>query len=375
MNMLNIGRAWLEIDLDAIARNYDAICAVAKTQVIPVIKADAYGHGAVAVARVLQEKSVKLFAVSNLNEALELRAAGITADILVLGYTPPVYAVSLAGNNIIQTLFSLEYAEELHEECLQNDVFVRTHLKLDTGMGRIGFDCRTEGLTGLEEVKTVLSLPQLHNEGVFTHFSVADSEQSADKAFTAGQYDAFCRAVETLERDGFVFALKHCSNSAATLQQPHMHLDAVRAGIILYGLSPSADVPTGENLTPAMTFKAAISMVKEMNAGDTVSYGRTYTVAEKRRIATVSAGYADGVPRLLSNCGAVYLKDKRAPIVGKICMDQFCIDVTDIEDVKTGDEVTLFGKELLADEVARHAQTINYEIVCGITKRVEHKYI
>ncbi len=373
--MLDIGRAWLEIDLDAIARNYEAICAVAKTQVIPVIKADAYGHGAVAVARVLQEKSVKLFAVSNLNEALELREAGILTDILVLGYTPPKYARSLAENNIIQTLFSLEYAQDLHTECAKNAVFVRTHLKMDTGMGRIGFDCRTDAQIGLKEAEVALSLPHLKNEGVFTHFSVADSERRADKAFTEGQYDAFCRAVETLERDGFSFALKHCSNSAATLQQPNMHLDAVRAGIILYGLSPSADVAMQDALTPAMTFKAAISMVKEMDTGDTISYGRTYTVAGKRRIATVSAGYADGVPRLLSNCGAVFLKGKRAPIVGRICMDQFCIDVTDVDNVKTGDEVTLFGKELLADEVARHAQTINYEIVCGITKRVEHRYI
>lgn len=373
--MLQLERAWVEIDLQAIARNYDAICKMAGTQVMPVIKADAYGHGAVRVAQTLQRKGVQTFAVSNLQEALELREAGITADILVLGYTPVEYAALLEKHAVIQTLFSSAYAVLLEEACVRQNVCVRTHLKLDTGMGRIGFDCRTDTQNGFEEVCAALSLPHLKNEGVFMHFASADSDAEEDARFSEKQYAIFEKAVKRLEQDGFTFKMKHCSNSAAILQYPRMHLDAVRAGIILYGLAPSDALSLDAAFTPAMTFRAVISMVKDVDVGETVSYGRTYTANEKRRIATVSAGYADGVPRLLSNVGEVEIGGKRAAIVGRVCMDQFCIDVTDIPNVAVGDIVTVFGKNLSAGDVAKHAQTIHYEIVCGITKRVPRVYV
>ncbi|MBQ9978031.1 MAG: alanine racemase [Clostridia bacterium] len=368
--MSYLKRAWAEIDLEAIAKNYDTICNIAKTQVIPVIKADAYGHGVIKVAQMLMKKSVGLFAVSNLEEALELRLAGITSDILILGYTPAENAKEIAENNIIQAIYCSDYANQLNEFAKKEKVKIRTHIKLDTGMGRIGFNCKNE----LEAIKDALNLKNLDNEGIFTHFSCADSENKNDAVYTEEQYALFCDTIKALEKDGFSFKMKHCSNSGAILTNNKMKMDSVRGGIILYGISPSKDLALPEGFTPAMSFYSVVSMVKEVESGKFLSYGNTYETKGKRKIATVTAGYSDGVPRLLSNNGWVLVCGKRANIVGRICMDQFLIDVTDIDEVKIGDVVTIFGKDLSVHEVADNAQTISYEIICGISKRVPRIY-
>ncbi len=368
--MSYLRRAWVEINLEAILKNYEAAYSIANTQIIPVVKADAYGHGAVAVALALSKKGIAMFAVSNLNEAIELRQAGISSDILILGYTPPFSAEALVEHNIIQTIFSPHYASELNTVAKKKNIKIRTHLKLDTGMGRIGFNCKTE----LTEAKEALSLGNLENEGIFTHFPCADSNNESDISYTQEQLDGFCKAVKALEEDGFSFKMKHCSNSAAIVTKKGLDFDAVREGIILYGLAPSKDIILPKEFTPAMSFYSVISMVKEVKKDEYLSYGRTFKTDVPTRIATVSAGYGDGVPRLLSNKGVVMVNGKRAKIVGRVCMDQFLIDVTHIDDVKMGDVVTIFGKDLSVDEVAQNAETINYEIVCGISKRVPRVY-
>ena len=363
-------RTWAEIDLTALADNF---AAVQKRQpdkkIYAVIKADAYGHGAVEAARVLRACGAYGFAVSNIAEAEQLRQAGVTEPVLILGYTPVQYAPSLTKYNIEQCVYSLEYAEALNAAAAGK---IKAQLKLDTGMGRIGFDCRSDDALGLADAKKVLSLEKLEVSGVFMHFSVADTP--AQQEFTENQLRLFLAAVEALEAGGHKFSVKHCLNSAGSLTLSAPQTDAARAGIILYGLAPSPDMVLPADFKPVMTLYSTVSMVKTVPADTTVSYGRTYRAESPRIIATVSAGYADGVPRLLSNRGCVLIRGKKAPVVGRICMDQLCVDVTDIENVKMGDAVTVFGVGLPVDEVAELAGTINYEIVCGISKRVPRIY-
>ena len=368
--MSYLRRTWKEINTEALCNNFDIIREKLGCDICAVVKADAYGHGALGVATALEQKGAKSFAVSNIQEAEELRSGGIKAPILILGYTPEIYAEDLAKLGFIQCVYSLEYAKDLAENAKAAGVSVEVHMKLDTGMCRLGFNCRNSDFLGVAEAKEVLSLQGLTVSGVFTHFSSADGDDASDMAFTKDQYERFNKAVEVLEKDGFRFKTRHCCNSAATLIGLCEKGETVRAGIILYGLSPSPSVPLIEGMKPVMSLYSVISMVKDVEEGSQISYGRTHTTNSKRKIATVSAGYADGVPRLLSNRGSVVVGGKRAPIVGRVCMDQFCIDVTDIENVKMGDRVTIFGEELSVDEVARLANTINYEIICGISKRV-----
>ncbi len=367
MNYLR--RAWAEIDLDALVHNFNSIKGLTSAKIFSVVKANAYGHAVPLIAKTLESAGTDYFAVSNIDEACELRKLGISVPILILGYTPATMADVLAANNIIQTVYSLEYAEKLNSNAKKCGVMVEAHLKLDTGMGRIGFDCR-KSFEGFNDAKAALALEGLNFTGIFTHFPSADSEATLDVAYTKEQFERFLSAVDRLEGEGFRFEVKHCCNSAATLLRPDMHMDAIRPGIILYGLTPDAELTLPIDLKYVMTFKAVVSMVKTLNPDETVSYGRTYTADAAVKIATVSAGYADGLPRLLSSTGEVLINGTRAPIVGRICMDQFCCDVSHIEGVKEGDTVTLFGQELPVEEMAEKARTINYEIVCGISKRV-----
>lgn len=323
----------------------------------------------------MQKNGADAFAVSNIVEAEELRTAGITLPILILGYTPVELADRLAKSNITQCVFCKEYAVNLNRYATSFGVKLNVHIKLDTGMGRIGFDCRTDELKGLDDIKEVLKLPNLNAEGIFTHFAVADSLNSDDTTFTKEQERRFQKAVSILEQGGHTFKVRHCDNSAATLNMPSDNVDAVRAGIILYGLTPNADTPLPQEFKSAMSLYSVVSQVKTIDAEQTISYGRKFKADSRRKIATISAGYADGVPRLLSNKGFVIIDGKRAPIVGTVCMDQFCIDVTKIDNVKEGDIVTIFGNGIAIEDVAKNAQTINYEIICGISKRVPIVYI
>ena len=364
MNYLH--RTWAEINLDALVHNFKLIKSMTDAKIFSVVKANAYGHSVDIVAPALDAAGTDYFAVSNLEEAKELRLLNIKKPILILGYTPPTHAKELYEYDLIQTVYSYEFAEKLNNNALQNGVVVRTHIKLDTGMGRIGFDFRDDGFKELTMVRRLLRFKNLAFEGIFTHFPVADT----DEDYTKDQYERFLSATEYLEESGFDFKLKHCCNSAAFLNFKNMHLNAVRPGIILFGLTPSEDIVISNEFLPVMSFKSVVSQVKTVFTGETVSYGRTHIAQKNTKVATVTAGYGDGVLRLLSNRGRVLINGQYAKIVGRICMDQFCVDVTDIDDIKEGDTVTLFGGGLPVEECARNADTINYEVVCGLSKRV-----
>lgn len=367
-------RTWAEIDLQALTGNLAVVGRITGKPVYAVVKADAYGHGAVQVASALNAAGAAGFAVSNLAEAEELLDAGIDKPVLILGYTPVECAPRLARKGIEQCIYSPEYAQLLNAQAAAAGVTVTAHLKLDTGMGRIGFDFRTEDGIGLNCAAQVLSLRNINTVGVFTHFAVADSTDRSDLEFTQQQYARFEKAVAQLQKD-HPFRFRHCCNSAASLCLQEEKGDLVRAGIILYGLAPSSDVAVPEGIRPVMSLYSTVSMVKTVAQDQSVSYGRTYVTPGTRRIATVCAGYADGVPRLLSGRGSVLIRGQRAPIVGRVCMDQFCVDVTGIPDAAMGDTVTVFGPGLPVEEVADASQTINYETLCGITKRVPRIYI
>lgn len=364
-------RTWAEIDLDALVHNFDIIKKEATgAKLMAVVKADAYGHSARIVAPILEQHGADAFAVSNIEEAITLRGCGITRPILILGYTPVSMAAQLYLNDISQCVYSPEYATALSKRACTDGVKVKVHIKLDTGMSRLGFDCRDEKLSGIEEAVTAARLKGFIFEGIFTHFAVSDRTETSEDGFTDKQYSRFCTAAERFEKAGLRPKYRHCCNSAAFCLDSDKHFDMCRPGIILYGLTPSSDLKLKEAFIPVMTVKSVVSMVKTIKKGDTVSYGRTFTAEKEMKTATVTAGYADGYPRLLSNKGYVLINGKRANIIGRVCMDQMSVDVSDIDNVKQGDEVILFGKTLPVEELADKCGTINYEIICGISPRV-----
>lgn len=369
MNFLH--RTWAEIDISALVHNFKLIReAASDCKIMAVVKANAYGHSAADIAPVLEKQGADYFAVSNIDEALQLREYGIKKPILILGYTPVEMADVLYRNGISQCVYSKEYALALSRAALKSKALPKIHIKLDTGMSRLGFDCRGEELCGIDDAISSASLDGLVLEGIFTHFASADRSAVLEDGFTNAQYKRFSAALERFHKAGLSPVLCHCCNSAALLLDGEKHLDICRPGIILYGLAPSDAPELERELIPVMTLKSVVSMVKEIAEGDTVSYGRSFKAKENMKIATVAAGYADGYPRLLSNKGEVIINSKKARVLGKVCMDQMLVDVTDIPDVKMGDEVILFGKELPVDALAKQCGTVNYEIVCGISPRV-----
>lgn len=379
--MLSSRRTWAEVDLDALLHNYHLIRrTVGEKKVMAVVKADAYGHGDIAVASTLENAGADWFAVSNFEEAALLRTQGITRPILILGYTPPACAAALANHNITQAVYSLEYAAALNEAALTAHVKINCHMKLDTGMARIGFCVQTGRETaGVEEAAEACAMEALSCTGVFTHFSCADEPEADSDTFTQQQFAAFTNAVTRLEERGIRFQIRHCCNSAATLRFPQMHLDMVRAGVILYGLAPAPECAGLMDLQPAMRFYSTVTQVKEVASGTQVSYGRTYTAPGPRKLATVAVGYADGFRRNFSNKGRVILRGCYAPIIGRVCMDQMLIDVSDIPEAKMGDAVILAGEagdcRVTFDDFARLNGTINYEEVCLVGRRVPRVYI
>lgn len=369
--MLFSHRTWAEIDLNALKSNFNLIKDITNgSKIMSVVKANAYGHSVSEIAPVLEELGTDFFAVSNIEEALQLREIGITKPILILGYTPVTEAELLAENNISQCVYSTEYALALSEVAREKNVKINIHIKLDTGMSRLGFNCRKDSLEGINEAISAAKMDGFSLEGIFTHFAVADRNEAEEDGFTDIQYNHFKNAVKIFEENGLNPPICHCCNSAGIINDSNKHSDLCRPGIILYGLTPSAELNIDKRFSPVMTLKSVVSMVKEIDAGDTVSYGRTFKSDKKIKIATVAAGYADGYPRALSNKAYVLINGKKAKVLGRICMDQLSVDVTDIEDVKLGDEVILFGKELPVETLANICNTINYEIVCGISPRV-----
>ncbi len=364
-------RAWAEIDINALIHNFNIIKSTTNAPVCAVVKANAYGHDVGIVAPILQKNGADFFAVSNIEEAIELRDIGITKPILILGCTPCNYINELYKYDISQCVYSLDFAQELSLEAVRNNINIKIHIKLDTGMSRIGFDCRNDNLNGISDAIAAAKLDGFTLEGVFTHFAVSDRNSIQEDGFTNAQYSRFKKAISLLRQNGLNPKFSHCCNSAALCLDNDKHFDMCRAGIILYGLTPSSNLKLPQNFIPVMNFKSVVTQVKEIAAGDTVSYGRTFKAPKQMKVATISAGYADGYPRLLSNKGFVIINNHRANIIGRVCMDQFCVDVTDIPDVKRGDEVLLWGKDLPIETPADMIGTINYELVCGVSSRVK----
>ncbi len=372
-----LNRAWAEVNLDIIAHNAREIRKFTnkKAEIMGVVKADAYGHGVFEVARTLISCGFTRLAVSMLDEAIQLRQGGITIPILVLSYTDPIRAEEIIQNNITQTVFSHDLAKSLSDAAVKLKRDIKIHIKIDTGMTRVGF---MPGYSAVKNVTEISKLPRIVIEGLFTHFASADEE---DKEFTYIQFERFMSICSELRRIGIDIPVKHVANSAALIEFPEMHLDMVRPGIIIYGMYPSDKVDkTKIDLKPAMELKANIILVKEVEKDISISYGRNFTTKRKSRIATIPIGYADGYSRVLSGKGTVLANGEEVPIVGNICMDQCMIDITDINgDVKVGDEVILLGKQgdktISAEDLANKIGTVNYEIVCVIGRRIPRVYI
>jgi len=373
-----IRRCWAEIDLDQMEQNYHALREKIKpeTLMMGVVKADAYGHGAVHCARLLAQLGINWFGVSNISEAVQLRQGGITQPVLILGYTPPECAAVLAQHNITQALYSAEYAHSLGEAAQKAGVKVEVHIKVDTGMGRIGFACDNR-----QDFDMLCALGQsscLKVTGIFTHFAVAD-EKGRGEEYTRDQFERFTAFCHKLEQAGLKVGLQHCCNSAGILRHPEMQLDMVRAGVSLYGLLPSADCGESICTYPVMSWRTVVSLVKEIKAGQTVSYGRTFCAEKPMKVATISVGYADGYSRGYSNRGYVLIGGQKAPIIGRVCMDQCVVDVTHIPNVSMGDRVTLAGVDqdeaISFDDLAELSSTINYEMVCLVGKRVDRIFL
>lgn len=371
---ISIRPVWAEIDLDCIKDNIREIRkSMKEKEIIAVVKADAYGHGAIDIAPVLLENGADKLAVAVITEALELRNSGIEAPIIILGYTPITFAKELIEENIEQTVYDLGYAKELSKIGKENYTDINIHIAVDTGMGRIGFLPNEDGIKAVEAIS---KLDNIKIKGIFTHFSSADEK---DKEYTNYQIKKFNDFVKVLEGKNINLGCKHLSNSAAILDIEEAHFDAVRPGIILYGYYPSNEVDKKKiKLKPALTLKSQIVHVKELSTGEYISYGRKYRTQRKSIIATLPIGYADGYTRALYGKAQVIVKGKLVPVVGRICMDQCMIDVTDVGPVKVGDEVILLGAEdgvkFDADDIAKLIDTISYEVVCMIGKRVPRVY-
>ncbi|MBQ9459678.1 MAG: alanine racemase [Oscillospiraceae bacterium] len=363
-------RTWAEIDLDALAHNL----AVIREQVgegvklLGVVKADAYGHGAVPVARKLEQLGAAYLAVSNIDEAAELRDAGIALPILMLGFTPAEQAERIVRIGMTQAVPNLEIARAYDEAAARAGQPMKVHIKLDTGMGRLGFPCDDARFdASLRDIRSLLELPHLDVEGVFTHFAVSDEDAPEHVAFTQVQHDRFLRMIEALESGGFRFRLKHCCNAGGIASYPEWAGDMVRCGIILYGTGELAE---RMGMIPVMRFKTTVATVRDFDPDVSVSYGRTYFTDRPARIAVLSVGYADGLHRALSNKLVVKTPYGMARQVGRICMDMCMIDATRQPMLKSGDEVEIFGENVLCETLAQLCGTISYELLCAVSKRV-----
>lgn len=370
---------WAEVDLDALAHNFRLLQQHAgSAAVCAVVKAGAYGHGDGIVCRTLADAGAKWFAVSCLAEALHLRSGGVTGEILILGHTDPACAATLACHRLTQAVFSPEYARALSDAALEANCRVRCHLKIDTGMGRLGFiaRCKDDIPACLEQLETCFALDGLEITGMFQHFAVADSHAVEDVEYTGRQHDLFVQVKTEVEARGHQLRTVHCCNSAALVEHPEWGMDMVRPGIVLYGCDPSDEVHL-DGLRPVLTLKTVVSQVKELLPGQALSYGLQFTADSPRKVATLCVGYADGYPRLLSGKGVCSIGGHSAPVLGRVCMDQMMVDVTGLDDVKEGDEAVVFGgpgADSLND-VANKVGSIPYEIMCGLALRVPRVYL
>lgn len=373
-------RSWADISLDNLAHNYIQLRknVPSSCKFLGVVKADAYGHGAVPISHYLRDMGADYLAVSNIEEALQLRRGGVKLPILILGYTPAVFAEDLLDMNIRQEVHSLDYAMELNQRLVGTDAVLPIHIKLDTGMSRLGFfayDCEST----LNELLAVSKLSHLHIEGIFMRFPVADSKEKGSIEFSKLQFSRFMTMLDNLKTVGIAPELRHCCNSAASILYPEYALDMIRPGIATYGIAPSAELAGAVDLRPLMSLHTTISQIRTFAPEVSVSYGRTYTTPDVRKIVVLTIGYADGLSRSFSNRTHFLLHGKRVPVLGRICMDMCMVDVTDVENARVGDKVTVFGtnegKTISVEELSDALQTIPYEILCGINKRIPRIYL
>jgi alanine racemase len=378
---------WAEVDLKAIAHNVHELRSItdSKARLMAVVKANAYGHGVLEVSRKVLGNGADVLGVARLNEGIELREAGFDVPVLIFGYTPPMLAEKLIEFDLTPTVWSYKTAEALASVAVSYNKKIKVHLKIDSGMGRLGLlpDCcrpvpadSNMAINALQEVESIASLPGLELEGIYTHFATADS---SDKSYAKKQFEIFADLLNELRHAGITVPVCHAANSAAIIDMPETHLDMVRAGIAIYGLYPSDEVNKHRiTLKPAMTLKSKIVHLKKVSPGFKVSYGSIYQTPKSTTIASIPIGYADGFNRLLSSRGHMLVRGRRAPIVGRVCMDQTMLDVGHIPDVDLEDEVVIFGRQgggfITVDEIAASLNTINYEIVSALTARVPVVY-
>lgn len=367
-------RTWAEIDLDALAHNYQTLCRRAgNAKFLGVVKADAYGHGAIQVSRVLQELGADYLAVSSIDEAMELRDNGIHMPILILGHTPKEQVGKLIDYHITQAVTCQAKALEYSREAVQHGGTLTVHIKVDTGMSRLGYLCDEPHFNNnVDDICAACHLPGLSVEGMFTHFAVSDEPDEESVAYTKMQFKLFKEVIDEVEkRLGRRIALRHCANTGATACYPETYLDMIRPGLLLYGYGEFAEKL---GLRPVMTLKTTVSTIKTYVPGTSVSYGRLFTTERTTRMGVVPYGYADGFFRALSNRWQMMTADGPAPQRGRICMDMCMIDLTDLPNVDVGDEVEIFGPHNSVNDMAAQAGTIPYELTCAVSKRVLRIY-
>ena len=368
-------RTWAEIDLDALTHNYQQARKLIGPGVkyLGVVKADAYGHGAVQVARKLEALGADYLAVSSLDEARELRHENIQAPILILGHTPPEMVPELIRYNITQTVSAQAKAEEYDAAAALCGGRLKVHIKVDTGMSRLGFLVRDRHFDGgVEAIARSCDLPHLEAEGIFTHFAAADEDDEPSETYTREQFGVFTRVIDALAAKGRTFAIRHCTNSGALARYPEMYLDMVRPGIALYGVGDDA---VRLDLRPVMSLKSCVSTIKVFDPDTDISYGRTFHTTGRTRVGVLPIGYADGFFRGLSNLASVLTDHGPVPIRGRICMDMTMVDLSGLPDVHVGDAVELFGQRQRVDDLAAVLGTIPYELICAVSKRVPRLYM
>lgn len=373
--LVSKSRAWEIIDYDAIAHNVEEIQKlVGNEKIMGIVKANAYGHGAVECAKALKAAGVDFFAVATIDEALQLREGGIEENILILGYTPLEHIHYLVEKNLIQTLVSLDYAKELNAYAKKNNTVIRGHCKVDTGMGRIGIVYQ-DNHKHMDEIIEEYQLPNVQVEGIFSHFPISDELDK--KAYSDHQVELFEEVLNNLKEAGIDPGIRHIQNSYGILNFGDLGYDYCRPGLLYMGVTSDDTIPIASNpdFIPIMSLYANISMIKEIDKGQSISYGRHFIAEKPTKVASITIGYADGLPRICSNKGLeVLVHGKRCKIIGNICMDQCMVDVTDVEDVKAGDVVCIVGvqgdQKVTIDEISRKANTINNETLCGISARV-----
>lgn len=373
-------RTWRDINLSNLEHNYRALRALLppECRFLGIVKANAYGNGSVRIARKLEQLGAEYLAVACVDEAAELRSAGVRTSILILGDTPPERAWELLMLDLTQTVSDLAAARQLSAAAVSAGKELKIHVKADTGMSRLGFLCdETHMDASVDAIAEVCSLPGLEHEGIFTHFSDSDGSEE----YTMLQFSRFLNVLDRLKARGITFALRHCANSGAVLNYPCTYLDMVRPGLALYGHypDPSCEGLDGPGLRPVMELRSRIAAIRALSAGTCVSYGRTFTLSRDSALAVVPVGYADGLPRRCSNTLEFLIRGKRARVVGRVCMDMCMVDVTDIPGVIPGDVATIYGRDgedaVSVEDAAALAGTVQYELLCAISERVPRVYL